>query len=1120
MVYHKQGDSGSVFGLLKITSERIRSGGLLACQILGRIDSSERLTSQALEERIFAEERLKMDLIKGIARLDEGDDAELKPKTSLPHPKTDRGGGVRLRVGFQDKPAVASASGVKIGGLRKDPKQDKTPEKLQFQLPSAIVALSQMTLKCTHTSCKIGFLLLARVAGMVSNHSLCQRTDNQKAFGETAVKVVLAVLGHKLSMDDISVVGDVVRAYAKICIFRSRFLSANGAPMLSSKIMCFTSKRWPWSPPPTATILNEPHALIPVLGSLRLLVVNEMIHSDSALETANAIISNCDLPQLVQSIITLVGIDDNTLVELCELTCIILQLQSDVNFLTVAMMCEKYLAGVPGWEPVESSLKYMAKALCFCCRGCDTCLRTLIPLGLVATCRRIVIKAGVYDVVLFYIILTLEYAINHIIEQSDIATAHSDETVLGCLDTLSSALTRLVACVDSDVHVVADCIGKVCWLIAKFTKHSRHQALLLSHPCCHLIGKCVLRDTSYPDWVLVPCIEIIGSVVGCEASALALQRDQNQIVFRVNDTVVLLCRLLRNSKRNPAMHSKSIEVSIGVLFRLCCQQQNAQIVFENITIAELWMWANLGVHFQKEAERYINARWLAAEYDGDKEELEFQAANHVQEELEANSRKAQYRSVKVAALWKEIDLVFPPCLNIEWEAELYIKPEVVLESIKTIESITVLLQQTLLSHSFFKDYNETYEDKAAKLQKWYRKKQAWTRFYDISANKYTERKAALTIQKVWRGRIARKLHVEALLSESRRRSAAELIQVKWRKYLKHRILEAKSIRGFICKKMGMSEEILPEAVNPPPGTRFLNYAVDINEENIDTRLFNKDQPVNSLVCFYTPWCTVSAQVAPTYEQTALIFRDYSEVVIAKVNCEDNPVLSKRFKVEYTPFFVWIDDEGLIHDYDAEWPKKPLTISQLIENFMALEIQRIWKGMKVKKAYRILVSKVRTEITNLRRKSIRIACQSNETERLSMILEQSNNPNEMVDTGEIPINICIKMGHKECFALLVKRGANINLADDNGHTPVFYAAAAGLHEVLRMLAKRGANINHRDKQGRTILHVACETGNDGVALLLINMGLDTQCFVKDNRNCTPLDYSLLSGLESVSMKLLV
>ena len=77
--------------------------------------------------------------------------------------------------------------------------------------------------------------------------------------------------------------------------------------------------------------------------------------------------------------------------------------------------------------------------------------------------------------------------------------------------------------------------------------------------------------------------------------------------------------------------------------------------------------------------------------------------------------------------------------------------------------------------------------------------------------------------------------------------------------------------------------------------------VEVNAENFSEIINNAETPV--LVYFYTPWCIFCQQLSPVLEELSPQY----ELVLAKVNVDDNPELAQQYGVQGFP------DVRLIHN---------------------------------------------------------------------------------------------------------------------------------------------------------------------------------------------------------------
>lgn len=75
-------------------------------------------------------------------------------------------------------------------------------------------------------------------------------------------------------------------------------------------------------------------------------------------------------------------------------------------------------------------------------------------------------------------------------------------------------------------------------------------------------------------------------------------------------------------------------------------------------------------------------------------------------------------------------------------------------------------------------------------------------------------------------------------------------------------------------------------------------AIELNNKQFH-ELIAGDKPV--LVDFWAPWCVYCRRIAPAYEKVA---EQYGEdVIIAKINIDDEPLIANRESIEVIPTLV-------------------------------------------------------------------------------------------------------------------------------------------------------------------------------------------------------------------------
>ncbi len=80
-------------------------------------------------------------------------------------------------------------------------------------------------------------------------------------------------------------------------------------------------------------------------------------------------------------------------------------------------------------------------------------------------------------------------------------------------------------------------------------------------------------------------------------------------------------------------------------------------------------------------------------------------------------------------------------------------------------------------------------------------------------------------------------------------------------------------------------------------------AVNVTDANFEAEVLQSTVPV--LVDFWAPWCPPCRMLSPVVDEIADEKGDTAKV--AKINVDDNPELSRRFKVQSIPLLLFFKD---------------------------------------------------------------------------------------------------------------------------------------------------------------------------------------------------------------------
>ena len=92
----------------------------------------------------------------------------------------------------------------------------------------------------------------------------------------------------------------------------------------------------------------------------------------------------------------------------------------------------------------------------------------------------------------------------------------------------------------------------------------------------------------------------------------------------------------------------------------------------------------------------------------------------------------------------------------------------------------------------------------------------------------------------------------------------------------------------------------------------------INNENFESEVLNSDKTV--LLDFYADWCGPCQMVAPVLAQIA---EEREDIVVGKINVDEEMQLALKFGVESIPMLAVIKDGKLISKSEGFKPKEQI-----------------------------------------------------------------------------------------------------------------------------------------------------------------------------------------------------
>jgi thioredoxin 1 len=101
--------------------------------------------------------------------------------------------------------------------------------------------------------------------------------------------------------------------------------------------------------------------------------------------------------------------------------------------------------------------------------------------------------------------------------------------------------------------------------------------------------------------------------------------------------------------------------------------------------------------------------------------------------------------------------------------------------------------------------------------------------------------------------------------------------------------------------------------------RMINEPIHVNDDAFEKMVMQSEKPV--VVDFWAPWCGPCRVVAPILDKFAGEYAD--QLVIAKVNTDENPMWAQQFGVQGIPTMIFVAEGKLVHRQVGALPEPML-----------------------------------------------------------------------------------------------------------------------------------------------------------------------------------------------------
>jgi putative thioredoxin len=97
--------------------------------------------------------------------------------------------------------------------------------------------------------------------------------------------------------------------------------------------------------------------------------------------------------------------------------------------------------------------------------------------------------------------------------------------------------------------------------------------------------------------------------------------------------------------------------------------------------------------------------------------------------------------------------------------------------------------------------------------------------------------------------------------------------------------------------------------------------IEVTEKSFNDKVIKQSKKVPVLVDFWAEWCMPCVMLSPSLEKVAKEYK--GKFILAKINVDENPKLSEKYKVMSIPSVKLFKNGKIVHEFTGNLPESSI-----------------------------------------------------------------------------------------------------------------------------------------------------------------------------------------------------